>query len=236
MLARLKRTIYNLRYPVVGEVWAFHRVTEEESKDEAMRKYFAITPGRLERLIQDHLKKSYRFVSVGQVQKMVQAKKYPYKFIAVTLDDGYADNFENAYPIFKRYNIPFCIFISESFITNRISPYKMLTEEQIIELSKDELCTIGSHTALHLNLSELSIQKQKEQIEGCKIWLEKLLQRPVAHFAYPYGAFTSQTIEVLQSTGIKMACNGWGGGIRKHIKLSLFNIPRVVVSETKKIN
>ena len=236
MLAKLKRTIYKLRYPVVGEVWALHRVTEEEPLDEAMRKYYAITPGRLEQLIQDYLKKGYRFVSVGQVQRMIETLNYPYKFIAITLDDGYADNYEIAYPIFKKYNIPFCIFVSEGYVKNRISPYKMLTEEQIIELSKDELCTIGSHTALHPRLSELPIQEQKEQIEDCKMWLEKLLQRPVVHFAYPYGAFSSQTIEVLQSTGIKMACNGWGGGIRKNIKHSMYHIPRVVVSETEKIN
>ncbi len=236
MLRKLKRKIINLLHPVVGEVWALHQVTEEEANDEAMRKYFSITPMRLEQLIQDHLKKGYRFVSVGQVQEMVQTSKYPYKFIAITLDDGYANNYEMAYPIFKRYNIPFCIFISETLIKEGRSPYKMLTEEQIVELSNDNLCTIGSHTTSHLRLSGLSMQEQKKQIEGCKAWLEQLLQRSVDSFAYPFGDYSSQTIEVLQSTGIIIAFNGFGGGIRKNMKQSILNVPRVVVSETDKIN
>lgn len=235
MFAKLKRTIYNLRYPVVGEVWQFHRVTYEISEDEAMHEY-EITPRRLERLIQDHLKKGYRFVSVGQVQRMIETLSYPNKFIAITLDDGYSDNYEIAYPIFKKYNVPFCIFISEEYIKKGYGSYKMLTEEQIVEMAKDKLCTIGSHTVSHPKLSRLSIQEQIEQIEGCKIWLEQLLKRPVAEFAYPYGDYSYQTIEILQSTGINIAFAAWGGGLRKYNQQSLFTVPRFIVTEKGKIN
>lgn len=235
MLSKLKRKIYKLFHPVAGEVWAFHRVTEEESKEESIRKYFTITPMRLEQLIQEHLKKGYRFVSVGQVQRMIETLKYPYKFIAITLDDGYADNYEIAYPIFKKYNIPFCIFISESMIKEGYLSYKMLTEEQIVEMSKDELCTIGSHTISHAKLSELSKQEQQKQIEGCKLWLEQLIKQPVISFAYPYGDYSSQTLEILQSIDINIAFVGWGGGIRKNYKYTTLNVPRIVVTEIKKL-
>ena len=107
-------------------------------------------------------------------------------------------------------------------------------EEQIIELSKDNLCTIGSHTNSHPKLSELSIQEQQEQIEGCKMWLEHLLKHPIAVFAYPYGDYSAQTIELLPSLGIDIAFAGWGGGIRKFHKQSLLTIPRFIVTETRK--
>lgn len=235
MISKLKRKIYKLFHPLVGEVWAFHRVTEEESKTESIQKYFTISPMRLEQLIQDHLQKGYRFVSVGQVQRMIETLNYPYKFIAITLDDGYADNYEIAYPIFKKYNIPFCIFISESIIKEGYLGFKMLTEEQIVEISKDELCTIGSHTISHANLSGLSTQEQKEQIEGCKLWLEQLIKQPVISFAYPYGDCSPKTIEILQSIGVNIAFVGWGGGIRKNNKYSTLEVPRIVVTETKKL-
>lgn len=236
MLRKLKRKIYNLLHPVVGEVWEFHRVTKEESGDETMRKYYTITPMRLEHLIHDYLKKGYRFVSVEQVQKMVQASSYPYRFIAITLDDGYADNYEIAYPIFKRYNIPFCIFISKDYVLNGNDTYRFLSESQIQKLSEESLCTIGSHTVSHPQLNSISVTDQQLEISQCKEWLEGLVGQQVNYFAYPGGEYNSDTLDVVRQCNISAAFAAWGGPVRNIKHLNKYLIPRIIITETEVIH
>ena len=51
---------------------------------------------------------------------MIAQKQFPeYPFIAFTIDDGYLDNYTHAYPVFKRHNVPFTIFVATDFIDRK---------------------------------------------------------------------------------------------------------------------
>lgn len=230
MLNNLRRYLFMMSHPGVGEVWQLHRVTNEMSPDESERVY-ELSPERLISLIESHLKKGYRFISLAQLQEMIKTGEYEKKWISITLDDGYEDNLTVAYPIFKRYNIPFCIFITKSYILEGKKPYKFLTEEQIYEINKDPLCTIGSHTVTHRRLYNLTPDVQLQEISECKIWLEGILQEPVTYFASPYGSYTYVTIYTMRKAGVEMAFRAWGGPVRATKRNDVYQIPRIILNE-----
>lgn len=237
MFRKIKRYWFQLTHPVMGEVWQLHRVTEEHSVQARVRDY-EITPARLESLIVEYQRKGYEFISMAEVAERMKGKDGK-KFVAVTLDDGYANNYEEAYPIFKKYHVPFCIYVCRGMVTgerkeDNIEHYKMLSIEQLRALDKDPLCTIGGHSSSHVRLTNLSKDLQTQEIYGCKLWLESTLGHIIEDYAFPYGSYNADTLAILAKIGITRAVASWGGGVRRNTPERILDIPRLLVTETDK--
>lgn len=234
MFKKIRRYWFNLLHPAIGEVWQLHRVTDEHSVQARVRDY-EITPARLESLIIEYQSKGYEFISIAEVAERMCGKRGK-KFIAVTLDDGYANNYEVAYPIFMKYHVPFCIYVCKGMITDErrednIEHYKMLSIDQLLALDNDSLCTLGGHTSSHYRLTHLSKDLQTQEIYGCKIWLENILGHSIEDYAFPYGDYNAYTIDVLRQCGIKRAVASWGGKVRRNTPERVLDIPRLLVTE-----
>lgn len=219
---------------MIGEVWQLHRVTNEPSIQESLWPY-EITPDHLESLIAEYQRSGYEYISISEVAERMRGKQGK-KFVCITLDDGYANNYEIAYPIFKKYNVPFCIYICEQMIKGErkedsIEHYRFLSIDQLQALAKEPLCTIGGHTRSHVRLTQLSAEQQETEIIGCKEWLEKLLDRPIEDYAYPYGDYNQDTLTIMKKIGVKRAVASWGGAVRKITPNRVLNIPRLLVTE-----
>lgn len=235
MFRKIKRIWFQLTHPVMGEVWQLHRVTEEHSVQERVREY-EITPARLESLIIEYQRKGYEFISMAEVAERMKGKDGK-KFVAVTLDDGYANNYEVAYPIFQKYQVPFCIYICRGMVTgerkeDNIEHYKMLSIDQLRALDKEPLCTIGGHSSSHVRLTNLSKDLQTQEIYGCKLWLESTLGHIIEDYAFPYGSYNADTLAILSKIGITRAVASWGGGVRRNTPERILDIPRILVTET----
>ncbi len=98
-----------------------------------------------------------------------------------------------------------------------------LTVEQIKEMADSGLCTIGNHTVSHPNLLSLSAIEQKYEIETAQKKLQELTGSPVKHFAYPYGYYNHDTLDVIGKLGIETAVLTWGGKVRKGAALDKMN-------------
>jgi len=59
---------------------------------------------------------------------------------------------------------------------------------QVVELSREPLVTIGAHTVHHYNLKQLTADQVRWEIQTSKERLEEKIGRPIEHFAYPYGS------------------------------------------------
>ena len=237
MYKKLKKYIYECTHPVIGEVWMLHRVTNIQSNTELQRQY-EITPERLESLIMEYIGKGYKFLSIKELSERLSGNgKQRVKFVAVTLDDGYQDNYLEAYPIFKKYNVPFCIYLLQNEIVGDAVPhYPMLTKEQILDLNKEPLCTLGGHTYSHPYLGKLDKESQRKEIMRCKEWMEGLLQKRLIDYSYPFGSYNGDTMDIMCEIGIEHCTMAWGGEIRKGKEVNKLAIPRVLVTETTKKN
>jgi peptidoglycan/xylan/chitin deacetylase (PgdA/CDA1 family) len=59
-----------------------------------------------------YLARHYRVVSMAELSRHLERGDSPETVVGVTFDDGYRDNYEYAFPILKRYNIPASIFLT----------------------------------------------------------------------------------------------------------------------------
>src|SRR3990170_2672732 len=60
-------------------------------------------------------------ISLGELtQRIAAGRKLPPKAIALTFDDGYEDNYTNAYPVLKQYGVPATIFLITGFVGSSI--------------------------------------------------------------------------------------------------------------------
>ena len=75
------------------------------------------------------------------------------KIALITFDDGYDSDYKYVLPILKKYNIPATLFITGSYINKT----GYLTEQQLLELSKDDLIEIGNHSFKLHDLSKSQI-------------------------------------------------------------------------------
>ena len=99
-------------------------------------------------------------------------KRYPRK-AAITFDDGLEDTFTVAYPILRRRQIPFTVFV----LSHMVGQPGYLSAEQLKKMQRDPLVTIGVHGSKHRILTECTPEEQAEEIFASKQVLEKLLSK-----------------------------------------------------------
>ncbi len=146
--------------------------------------------------------------------------------LVITLDDGYEDNFTKALPILIKYNATATIFITTELIGKKYLEQKMLNENQIIELNRRGM-EIGSHTITHPNLTTISENQLKIELEQSKRKLEKIIKTDVTSFSYPTGFYNKAVIEICKKAEYKAACTLF---YNFYIDLEkIYEIPRIVI-------
>jgi len=90
------------------------------------------------------LKSHFNIVSLDEIVNTLQSKKkFTKPTVAITIDDGFKDNFELLFPVLKEENIPATIFLSTSVIgTTRMNWYDQLAS-MILHASHKELKVDG---------------------------------------------------------------------------------------------
>lgn len=121
-LERLKSVVKRFYYPVyyaakfrnsVGYVFMLHRVSDIEPNKLFPNENMKISPAYLDNFIRQ-TKNRFNIISISEIEKYLQTPQKK-KFIVFTMDDGYKDNFTEALPVFKKYNVPFTIFAAANF-------------------------------------------------------------------------------------------------------------------------
>ncbi len=193
----------------------YHMISEAESSSEEK---YACPPALFERHLR-YIKKNYTPVSLDQIEAhLLTGKSLPDNAVAITLDDGFEDNYTNAYPLLKKYQIPATIFLTSGLMggTNQwmskrgFPERKMLNWQQIEEMNRGEI-SFGAHTVSHPKLSALSTEASRKEICQSKQTIEERLGGACQHFAYPYGLFTDETSNIVEKAEFTLACSTRSG-------------------------
>ena len=122
----------------IGHVLMFHRIVPE-SKLKRVHNHLSleITPEHLEQIINFFIKKNYSFLSLDQLYEGFRRGTFPdKKYVVITFDDGYKDNLEIAYPIFKKYGIPFTVYITTGIPNNTAILWWYILENMILKMNE----------------------------------------------------------------------------------------------------
>ncbi len=132
------------RYSGLGQILMFHRVVPSGSKLRIHNhKSLEVSPEYLENLISFFKRENYVFLSLDEMMKFGTKPSSKQKFVVFTFDDGYVDNLTYAYPIFKKHNIPFTIYVATNLPDGHAVLWWYLLEDVIVENSKVELTVKG---------------------------------------------------------------------------------------------
>lgn len=182
----------------------YHYVEYVQDKNDKSRISLSTTPYTLEQEIKTLADADFTFMTNAELSEVLDGKaSLPKKPILLTFDDGYRDFYTDAYPILKKYHAKATQYMIAGFLNNK----NHLTTAELQEIAKDNLVEIGAHTVHHLWLKGRFLKNVSNEVLQSKIMLEKLINKPVLSFAYPFGAFDAQAIKVVENAGFKSAAS-----------------------------
>ena len=147
LIELIEYNLFQERYPLVnylyrqygkgknanGVVFMLHRVCKRIDGHLPNNEHLKVSPEFLEKVIVKYKKAGFSFLSLDQLYGVLLGKKdISNPFVCFTMDDGYLDNFENAYPLFKKHQIPFAIFVSTDFPDKKAILWWYVIEELIL--------------------------------------------------------------------------------------------------------
>lgn len=168
-------------------------------------------------------------VSIITVNDLVQFYTQTRKIgtnVLITIDDGWR-NQSAILPIIQKMHIPITLYLFPSVLlfsnTSYFDRSDLETLKNIPEIS------FGCHSFSHIPLVKKSPKVLEKQVVQSKALLEKMLDRKIDTFAYPYGAFDAAT-QLLAAQTYKL-CFGVDDGPNS-IRQKMSNIRREVIYKT----
>ncbi|MDZ4779153.1 MAG: polysaccharide deacetylase family protein [Planctomycetia bacterium] len=162
-------------------------------------------------------------VSLAEAQRRITSGVNHRPAVAITFDDGYAENMDFALPLLVREKVPCTYFVASSFVLEQRpfphdetlgAPLAPNTPEQLKQIA-DWGIEIGAHTRTHADLG--SIQEEGllyNELVGSAEDLADLLGRPIRYFAFPYGQWGNlnpRAFQLARDAGFAGVCSAYGG-------------------------
>jgi len=181
----------------------------------------------LERQLHFLKKNHYNVLPLEDLADLIKnKKKIPPRTIALTFDDGYRNNYTNAFPIIKKYNLPVAIFV----IVEEIGRPDRLSWDEIKVMQDSGIVTFASHAVGPEPLINIKSEEElKRQIFDSKKILEEKLKCAVRMFSYPEGRFNSHIRQLVIDAGYKLAVTTNPG--KGYLNDDIFALKRLRVSE-----
>jgi len=228
------RKTLDLRYP---RILMYHMVSERipGAKFNGLR----VSPTKFERQIKWLSEQGWHFVTMSELAHGVCMEKT----VAITFDDGFADNYVNALPILQKYGAKATLYLVTDRHNRDWSVLKKahhadgelmrepkLTDAQVNEMLKTGLFELGAHTLTHANLNLLALPEKVSEITQSKHWLETHFNTQVSSFAYPFGIYNSAKDPLLvKQAGFDTAVTTHEG-INPDVNAQAFELKRIKIS------
>ena len=288
----------------VGVILTLHHVKPSRPGTFQPNRLLEVSPGFFTAVVRRLRRSGLDIVSLDEMHRRLVERDFKRRFVCLTFDDGYRDLLQWAYPVLKKNDVPFALYVPTGFAdrigeiwwvaleriiarNDRIGLYidgderrfdcatdadkeniyeqlywwlrSMKTEdelrgavrdlcarygvdmkalcdelcmswEDIAELSRDPLVTIGAHTVNHPILMKTSDRVARSEMEMSRAVIESAIGIRPEHFAYPVGDPTSagpREFAIARELGFKTAVTTQPGVLFPGHRDHLMSLPRI---------
>lgn len=223
----------------------YHRVTPRPARGPAPT--WNVTPVDFRTQLKGLLVRGYQAWPLRKILDYSrQGQPIPPRSFVVTFDDGYENNYSQAWPILCELGVPATIFVATAYLDGAapfpfdnwsaagspdvpVESWRPLTTEQCAEMLAQGLIDLGSHTHTHANF-----RGQPEAfVRDVATSLDVLRTRfglADATFAFPFGIAGPTLIAAARRTGVLCALNSQTRLVQPHS--DPFTWGRLVAEET----
>lgn len=139
---------------------------------------------------------------------IVNKSTLPDKPVILTFDDGYLDNYQNAFPVLQEYGFTGTFFIITDYVDQGQAGY--LSWDNIAEMAAAGM-RMESHSKNHPDLTGQNRDYLIWQILGSQETLAAHLGYTPRYFCYPSGRYDATTMAMLEELGYWGAVTTQGG-------------------------
>jgi peptidoglycan/xylan/chitin deacetylase (PgdA/CDA1 family) len=175
--------------------------------------------------------RGYRTVRLEElVDYLKTGKSLPKKIFAITFDDGYLDNYQNAFPTLQRLDYTATVFIPTDHLGKTIgyginAPEPRLSWNEIGIMSHE--WDFASQGLTHTPLTILSPDEIRRELTESREVIQKMLGKDIGLFCYSYGAYNDVAIRSLKEAGYKAAVTGATGLLGESTNQNMYALPRI---------
>jgi peptidoglycan/xylan/chitin deacetylase (PgdA/CDA1 family) len=208
-----------------ANVFVYHRFNDSRypSTNTSLEDFRA----HLDLLVQE----KFTVLKLGQVVERLQKEiSLPQRCAVITVDDAYRSFITDGWPLLKEYGYPATLFVSTDFVGGE----EYLSWQELRAL-QDEGVEIGNHSASHdYLLDRLASESDADWVERISADLHRSQQAFANQlgltpelFAYPYGEFAPELIDLVKNAGFTAAFGQQSGVVDNG--QDLFSLPRFPV-------
>ena len=171
----------------------------------------------------DWLQENFDLVSLEECQRRISSGFNDRPTLAITFDDGYADNCANCIPMLLERGIPVTYFVT-TYHTLQQQPFAHdvknglplnTNEREALKALHNAGVVIGAHTRNHPDLGKVSDPEVLfDEVITATREMEEVIGAPIKHFAFPYGQIKNLNARVFQlckEHGFLSVSSAYGG-------------------------
>jgi peptidoglycan/xylan/chitin deacetylase (PgdA/CDA1 family) len=131
----------------IGSVLTFHRVRPSEGAPFRPNRELDITPEFFEAVVRLLLESDVDIVTLDEARQRLGKSGRARRFVCLTFDDGYVDNYRYAYPVCRHLGVPMTVYVTSGFVDRLVPPWWDVLE---LVLAESERVRFGWQGAEHL--------------------------------------------------------------------------------------
>lgn len=186
---------WTLRVPIL----MYHYVSEPPRDADKYRRDLSVPPQKFEQQMAYLADNGFEAVDLYDLSLAITSKReLPEKPVVISFDDGYLDNYENAFPIMQDYGMKGTFFVITEFIDEGREGY--MTWDMVKEMSEAGM-RIESHSKTHPDLSTADRDHVIYEALGSMETIEAHIGYTPRYFCYPSGRYNEETMAILEELG-----------------------------------
>jgi peptidoglycan/xylan/chitin deacetylase (PgdA/CDA1 family) len=185
-----------------AHIFVLHRINDPRHS------YTNTSTAELEKYLKYIKNNNYKAVKLSTLVKKLKNRENIDNYVVFTIDDNYKSFYKNGLPLFKKYHIPFTLFVYTKATEGKWGDF--MTWKMVKECAK--YGELGVHSYAHPHLPKLS----DKEIESDTLKAVNLFKKRIGYvpdmYAYPYGEYDERVKKII-SKYFKVIANQNPGAI-----------------------